>query len=168
MRVHPEAVTVPVEGVAVILVVQLSVAVAVPRAASIVAADGLQAVIFKVVPVAVITGATVSTVQVTVLEAEEALPQLSVAVQVRVCVRVHPEAVTVPVEGTAVMFAVQLSVAVAVPRAESMPAGEGLHPSVSVVPVAVITGATVSTVQVTVLEAEAELPQLSAAVQVRA
>jgi len=48
----------------------------------------------------------------------------------------------------------QLSVAVAVPRAESIAVAVGLQPSVSVVPVAVITGASESRVQVTVLETD--------------
>ena len=62
---------------------QLSVAVAVPRAASISAEVGLQPRV-EVVPVAVITGAVTSYVQLIVLEEVELLPQPSVAVQVLV------------------------------------------------------------------------------------
>jgi len=63
---------------------QASATVAVPRAESIAVAVGLQAKV-NVVPAAVITGAIVSTVQVIVLETDAAaLPQASVAVQVRV------------------------------------------------------------------------------------
>ena len=83
MRAQPFTVTVPVVGVAV-SGPQASATVAVPRAASIAAADGLQAKV-NVVPVAVMTGATVSSVHETVLETEAAeLPQASVAVQVLV------------------------------------------------------------------------------------
>jgi hypothetical protein len=121
----------------------------------------------SVVPVAVITGATVSKVQVTVREtAIAALPQASMAVQVLVCEREQPVAVTVPVDAVGVTGP-QASVAVAVPSAESIAPAVGLHASVNVVPVAVITGATVSKVQVTVREtAIAALPQASTAVQV--
>ena len=61
-----------------------SVAVAVPSAASIDAADGLQPR-DNVVPVAVITGTVTSCVQEIVLETESAvLPHASVAVQILV------------------------------------------------------------------------------------
>ena len=67
-----------------VTVPQSSVAVAVPRAASIDAADGLQPR-DNVVPVAVITGADKSCVQEIVLETDIAvLPHASVAVQVLV------------------------------------------------------------------------------------
>ena len=62
---------------------QLSVAVAVPRAASIVGLFGFPH-INKVVPVAVITGGSVSTVQVTFLAAVDVLPHASTAVQLLV------------------------------------------------------------------------------------
>src|SRR5688572_33439860 len=58
-----------------------SVAVAVPRAASISLAAGLHARLL-VVPVAVITGGVTSAVQVTVLEVVAELPQASTAVKV--------------------------------------------------------------------------------------
>src|SRR3989442_5906769 len=68
---------------------QLSVALAVPRAASIVAASGLQPRA-SVVPVAVITGAVRSTVQVTVRETAAAgLPHASLTFHVRVCERLQ-------------------------------------------------------------------------------
>jgi len=61
----------------------------------------------------------------------------------------------------------QLSLAVAVPKAASIAIAEGEQPRVNVVPVAVITGATVSTVQVTVRDTDtAALPQRSVAFQV--
>ena len=58
------------------------------------------------------------------------------------------------------------SVAVAVPRAALISEGTGLQPKVVVVPVAVIVGGIRSLVQVTVLDAVAELPQPSTAVKV--
>ena len=74
--------------------------------------------------------------------------------------------VTVPVVAVGVTGP-QASLAVAVPKAESIAEAVGLQPRVNVVPVAVITGATVSSVQVTVLEtAAAALPQASVAVHV--
>src|SRR5678809_1567255 len=106
----------------------------------------------KVVPVAVMTGAMVSSVQVMVLDTDSAvLAQASAAFQVRVCEREHPVAVTVEVEAEGVTGP-QASVAVAVPSASLIAVAEGLHPRVSVVPVAVMTGAIVSSVQVMVLE----------------
>ncbi len=58
------------------------------------------------------------------------------------------------------------SVAVAVPSAASISEAAGLHPKVLVVPVAVIVGAVLSAVHVTVLDAVAVLPQASLAVNV--
>ena len=63
---------------------QLSVAVAPPRAASITAVDGLQPRAVVEVDVAVTTGAALSKLQVTVRDTEPVLPQASVAVQVLV------------------------------------------------------------------------------------
>src|SRR5439155_1576576 len=131
---------------------QLSVAVALPSAASISAAVGLQPRL-SVVPVAVITGAVVSTVQVTVRETASAgLPQASLTFHVRICERPQPLLVITLSDAVGVPTA-QLSVALAVPSAVSISAPVGLQPRLSVVPVAVITGAMVSTVQVTVREA---------------
>ena len=60
---------------------QLSVAVAVPNAASMVAADGLHDAMIPPagVPVAVITGAVTSNVQLMVRDAVEVLPHASLA-----------------------------------------------------------------------------------------
>src|SRR4030095_4137479 len=60
----------------------------------------------------------------------------------------------------------QASVAVAVPRAALISEATGLQPSVNVVPPVVIVGGVLSEVHVTVLEAVAELPQASTAVNV--
>ena len=77
----------PVAGASVKLTVGVphaSVAVAVPSAAVISEAAGLQPRV-NVVPVAVITGGTRSLVQVTVLAAVAELPHPSTAVNVLVC-----------------------------------------------------------------------------------
>ena len=60
----------------------------------------------------------------------------------------------------------QLSVADADPSAASMSEADGLHPSVVVVPPVTITGAVLSAVHVTVLDAVEVLPQASLAVHV--
>ena len=72
----------------------------------------------------------------------------------------------VPVDGLAVTGP-QLSVAVAVPRAESIADTDGLQDvRFNVVPVAVITGAIESAFQVTVLDTDEVFPHASVAVQV--
>jgi hypothetical protein len=87
------------------------------------------------------------------------------AVNVLVCEAEHEELATAPsVKETEVVP--QPSEAVALPRAASISEAVGLHPSVVVVPEAVIAGAPWSTVHVTVEEAVALLPQPSLAVNV--
>ena len=77
----------PVEDVTV-GVLQASLAVAAPNAASIAAVVGLHpSAPLAGVPVAVIVGAVTSTVQVAVLEVVDILPHASVAVNVLVCAR---------------------------------------------------------------------------------
>jgi hypothetical protein len=142
---------------------QASVAVAVPRAASIAADDGLHPGV-NVVPVAVIVGGVLSLVHVTVLEAVAVLPQASVAVHVLVC-DLAQVPLTAPSTGVSVNVP-QASVAVALPNAASIAADDGLHPSVNVVPVAVITGGVAAADQVIVLDVVAVLPQASVAVNV--
>jgi len=122
---------------------QLSVAVALPRAALSVGGLGLPHR-NSVVPVAVITGACVSTVQVTVLEAVDVFPHASTAVHVLVCVRLHPLLVIAPSDGVTVGVP-HASVAVAVPSAASICAAVGLHPGLNVVPDVVIAGGVLST-----------------------
>ena len=58
------------------------------------------------------------------------------------------------------------SVAVAVPKAALRSAADGLHPSVVVVPLAVIDGTALSTAHVIILDAVAVLPHASLAVNV--
>src|SRR5206468_9632563 len=91
VTVHPAVVAAASEELTV-GVPQASVAVAVPSAPSIAADVGLHAKVF-VVPVAVIVGGVRSEVQVTVLEVVALLPQASTAVNVLICVTVHPDVV---------------------------------------------------------------------------
>jgi hypothetical protein len=114
--------------------------------------------------VAVIVGGVLSVVHVTVLEAVAVLPQASVAVHVLVC-DLAQVPLTAPSTGVSVNVP-QASVAVALPRAASIADDDGLHPSVNVVPVAVITGGVAAADQVIVLDVVAVLPQASVAVNV--
>ena len=87
MRKHPSLDMPPVEVVTV-AAPHASVAVALPSAASIAAGVGLHPrAPLAGVPVAVIVGAVISTVQVAVLDVVDILPQASVAVNVLVCAR---------------------------------------------------------------------------------
>jgi len=115
--------------------------------------------------VTVIVGGVRSLVHVTVLEVVALLPQASTAVNVLICVTVHPEVVAAPSLDVTVGVP-QASVAVAVPSAALIFEAVGLHPNVFVVPVAVIVGGVRSLVQVTVDDAVAVLPQPSVAVNV--
>src|ERR1043166_2616100 len=117
------------------------------------------------------TGGVKSEVQLMVRVAVAVLLHASVAVHVRVCVRVQPLLVMDPVTpllGFGVT-APQLSVATAVPRAASICAAVGLQPRLpplAIDPVVVITGAVKSEVQLMVREAVAELLHASVAVHV--
>ena len=123
----------------------MSVAVAVPSAALIAAADGLQprSPLLAIEPVAVTTGAVVSTFQLIVRVTDELLPQSSVDEKVRVCERKQPLDDTAP-SAEETVTTPQSSLAVAVPRAASIAAAVGLQPRLpllAIEPVAVITGA---------------------------
>jgi hypothetical protein len=163
VRVHPLKVTFPSKKETT-GVLQLSVAEAVPSAALICAAEGLQPA-FNVVPEAVIMGAVISTIQVMVREVAETFPHPSVAVKVLVCVRLHPLRMILPSlnDTTGVP---QLSVAEAVPSAALICVAVGLQPAFNVVPEAVIIGAIVSTTQVMVRDMPETFPQASVAVKV--
>ena len=141
-----------------------SVALAEPSALAISLAVGLHPSVV-VVPVAVMDGGVLSEVHVTVLEAVAVLPHPSLAVNVLICVIVQVDVVAVASEKLNVTGP-QASVAVAVPKAALISEAAGLHPSVVVVPVAVMDGGVLSEVHVTVLEAVAVLPQASLAVNV--
>jgi hypothetical protein len=131
-----------------------------------VAVDGLHPSEVDAVDVGVITGAVISNVQVTVRDSVAVLPQPSVAVHVLVCDLAQPVEPTAP--STAPNdWILQLSVAVAPSSTASIVAVDGLHPrAVDAVEFAVITGAVISNVQVTVRDSVAVLPQPSVAVHV--
>ena len=148
----------------IVVLPHASVAVAVPSAALISAADGLQPNVVAVPPV-VIDGIALSADHVIVLDAVAVLPQASLAVNVLVCEREQLLLVMLPSLEVIVVLP-QASVAVAVPRAALMSAADGLHPNVVVVPPVVMDGTALSFVHVTVLDAEAELPQASLIVNV--
>jgi hypothetical protein len=141
-----------------------SVADAVPNAASITEADGLHPS-DKLFPVAVTVGAVLSSVQVAVRAAVDVLPQASIAVNVLVCERLQP-VLAMPPSINVTVGGLHASVAVAVPRAPSIAAGAGLHPSVKLFPVAVMVGAVLSSVHVAVRAAVDVLPHSSIAVNV--
>jgi hypothetical protein len=71
------------------------------------------------------------------------LPQASVAVNVLICVRLHPVEVTGP-SAVVIVGVLQLSVAEADPSAAFMSDAAGLQPNDVAVPLAVITGFTLS------------------------
>jgi hypothetical protein len=159
--------TAPSEAVGVNAPLQLSEAVAPPRAASIVAVDGLHPSEVDAVEVGVTVGGVTSCVHVTVLDAVPTLPHASVAVHVLVCDLEQPVEPTAPSDAVGVSAPLQLSEAVASPNAFSIVAVDGLHPSeVDSVEIGVTTGLIISNVQVTVLDAEIKLPQASVAIHV--
>ena len=154
-----------VPSVAVIVVVlQPSVAVAEPRAASISEEEGLQPRV-AVVPLAVMDGPLRSRIHVTVVDAVAELPQPSEAENVLVCEALHEVVVTGPSE-TITAGVLQAAVAVAEPRAAVISEADGLQPSVATAPVIIIVGGLGTLVHVTVVEAVAVLPQASMAVNV--
>src|SRR5678809_1544038 len=85
-----------------------------------------------------------------VLEVVAVLPQASLAVNVLVCDALH-EVVDIVASVTVIVVVLQPSVAVAVPRAASISAAEGLQPRVVVVPLAVMAGPLRSRIHVTCL-----------------
>jgi len=145
-------------------VLQPSVAVAVPRAASISEAKGLQPKVVTV-PVAVMTGAIRSEVQLTVLIAVAELPQPSEAINVLTCEKAQPLDCTAPSVNVTIGV-LQAAVAVADPRAAVISEAEGLHPRVTEAGVIIMVGALGVLSHVTVLDVVAELPQPSMAVNV--
>lgn len=143
---------------------QPSLAVAVPSAPSIAAAEGLQPSA-SVLPPVVIPGAVLSAVHVTVRDTMEVLPQASLAIHVLVCEREQVLLTTGPSLDVKVV-APHPSDEVAEPRAAVISVAAGLHPNVRVVPFALIDGGILSSVQKTVLDAVAVKPQASIAVNV--
>jgi hypothetical protein len=118
---------------------------AVPRAALISVADGLQPRVV-VVPLATIVGGVRSIIQLIVLDAVAVLPQASIAVNVLVCEaeQLPADVITAPSEKVMVT-ALHASDAVAVPKAASISDAVGLHPSAGD-PAAVIVGGVRSTI----------------------
>jgi hypothetical protein len=164
---QPVEPTVPSDAVGVMELLQLSVAVAPPSAALIIAVDGLHPSVVDAVDVGVITGGVLSDVHVTVLDAVPVLPHASVAVHVLVCDLEQPVEPIAPSDAVGVSAPLQLSEAVAPPSAPSIVVLDGLHPSaVEAVDVGVTIGVVISNVQVTVREAVPLLPHASVAVQV--
>lgn len=117
----------------------------------------------SVVPVALIVGGVTSDVHVTVRDADEVLPQASIAVQVLVCEREHPLLVIFPSVDVTVGVA-HASVTVADPNAALICAVLGLQDML--VPVTEIAGAVISCIQVTVEDTVAVFPHASVAVNV--
>jgi hypothetical protein len=159
-----EVVDIGPSAVVIVVVLQPSVAVAVPSAASISEAEGLQPRVV-VVPLAVMDGPLRSRIQVTVEEAVAELPQPSEAVKVLVC-DAEQEVVTTGPSETITAGELQAAVAVAEPRAALISAADGLQPRVGIAPVIIIAGGLGTLVHVTVVEAVAELPQASIATNV--
>ena len=148
----------------IVVVLQPSVAVAEPRAASISEEEGLQPRVV-VVPLAVMDGPLRSRIHVTVVEAVAELPQPSEAENVLVCEALHEVVVIGPSE-TITAGVLHAAVAVAEPRAAVISEADGLQPSVATAPVIIIVGGLGTLVHVTVVEAVAVLPQASMAVNV--
>jgi hypothetical protein len=148
----------------IVVALQPSVAVAVPRAASISEAEGLQPSVV-VVPLAVMDGPLRSRIHVTVVEAVAELPQPSAAVKVLVCDAEHEVVTTGPSE-TITAGVLQAAVAVAEPRAALISEADGLQPRVATAPVIIIVGGLGTLVHVTVVAAIAVLPHASMAANV--
>ena len=146
----------------IVTALHASVALAEPSAALISETLGLQSRV--VAGGAVIIGAILSAVQVTVVEAVAELPQPSTAINVLVWLT-EQLSVTAVASEEVIVTALHASVAVAEPSAALISEVLGLQSRV-VAGCAVITGAILSAVQVTVVEAVAELPQPSTAINV--
>ena len=149
----------------IVVLPHASVALAVPKAALISAADGLQPSVVVAPPVVITGGVRSSAAHVTVLAAVAVLPHASLAVNVLVCEREQLLLVILPSLEVIVALP-HASVADAVPRAALISAADGLHPNVVVVPPVVIDGSALSADHVMVLDAVAVLPQASLAVNV--
>jgi hypothetical protein len=164
---QPVEPTVPSDAVGVSVPLQLSVAVAPPNAASIVAVDGLHPREVETVEVGVTVGGVRSCVHVTVLDAVPTFPQASITVHVLVCDLEHSVDPTAPSDAVGVSAPLQLSEAVALPNELEIKAEVGLQPSsVLAVDVGVITGFVKSNVQVMVRDAVPTFPQPSVTVHV--
>ena len=117
----------------------------------------------RIVPVN--AGGIRSLVQLTVLIAVAELPQPSVAMNVLTCEKAQPLEVTAPSVNVTIGV-LQAAVAVAEPSAASIAEAAGLHPRVTEAGIIIMVGALGVLSHVTVLEAVAELPQPSMAVNI--
>src|SRR5678809_842517 len=154
----------PSVNVAVRPVEQLSVTVAVPKAALICAAVGLH--VGLVEAVTVITGAVTSLVKLIVWVCVPVLPHASLTVHVLVIDTLQPlPGTSAPSVNVAVRPVEQLSVTVAVPKAALICAAVGLHVGL-VEAVTVITGAVTSLVKLIVWVCVPVLPHASLTVHV--
>jgi hypothetical protein len=108
----------------IVVVLQPSLAVADPSAASISEAEGLQPRVVTV-PVAVMTGGVRSLVQLTVLIAVAELPQPSEAMKVLTCEKAQPLDCTAPSVNVTIGV-LQAAVAVAEPSAAVISEAEGI------------------------------------------
>ena len=148
----------------IVKIPQASVAVAIPRAPLISAADGLHPSVVAV-PVVNNTGTVVLLIQLTVLDAVAVLPHASLAVNV--LVRDKLQALLIMLPSLEVMvIPPQASDELAEPSAALITAADGLQPSVVAVPVADTTRIVPLLVQVTVLAAVDVFPHASVAVNV--
>jgi len=141
-----------------------SVAVAVPSEVLISPADGLHPSVSEPPPL-VITGGVKSTIHVAVREAEDVLPQASIALNVLVCERLQPSLVTEP-SLTLIVGLPHASFVDAVPRHALISPADGLHPSEHDPPPVTRLGGVLSALHVTVRAAVEVLPQASLAVHV--
>ena len=124
LREQDEVMISPSVGV-IVVVPQPSVADAVPKAASMSEARGLQPNA-NVVPFALICGGVLSSVHVTVRDLVAVFPHSSVAVNVLVKLREQVEVLTDPSLGV-IVVAPHPSVAFAVPNAAAISDSEGLQ-----------------------------------------
>jgi hypothetical protein len=163
---HPEETRVVEISTAVKPVLQLSVTVGVPKAASNAGLFSGPLQITAGDDVGVITGGPMSLINVIVCELVAVFPHASVTVQVFVVVKVQPAPGTSgPTVPAAIKPDEQLSVTVAAPKPALTCACVGLQITAVGEPNE-ITGAVTSLVKVTVCEAVPVLPQASVAVHV--
>jgi hypothetical protein len=145
---------------------QMSEAVAPPRAALITVAVGLHPIEVELVDVGTTSGGLTSIFQVTVRDAVPILPALSVAVHVRVCEPVQPVDPTGPSDAVGTGGPLQLSETITPPSAVFIVAVLGLHPrNVDPVEVGVRTGGVISADHVTILKFDEKLLQPSCTTQ---
>ena len=118
------------------------------------------------VPPVVNVGGVLSLVHVTVLDIVAVLPQSSVALNVRICERVHELLLTEPSVTVIFVMLLHPSVALAEPSAFVISDAAGLHPKGKVEYEPVNVGEVLSATHVIVLDVVEVLPHASLAVNV--